>query len=193
MLETQKPKIVFDRQTGKIFCVTKYYTTTENKLFQLEKFEITDQMNKLTWDIYDKALIQVKKKRLDGNPLIICLCGSTRFREEYRSIYAKFTFDGHIVLSVGCLKGDPEWGSEDKDFLDNLHKMKIDLADCIFVINKDQYYGESTISEIKYAYETGTEVQYLEPTGFEDGTGLNISGFIEYLDELLSLQQEKKV
>ena len=35
--------------------------------------------------------------------------------------------------------------------LDDIHKRKIDMADAIYVINKDGYVGMSTQSEILYA------------------------------------------
>lgn len=46
--------------------------------------------------------------------------------------------------------------------LDDMHKAKIDLADEIFVINKNGYIGKSTESEIKYALKQGKPVHYLE-------------------------------
>jgi hypothetical protein len=47
--------------------------------------------------------------------------------------------------------------------LDDMHKHKIDMADGIFVINKNGYIGDSTRSEIAYARAHGKTVQYLEP------------------------------
>ena len=46
--------------------------------------------------------------------------------------------------------------------LDDMHKRKIDLADEIFVINKNGYIGSSTASEIAYAIKTGKKVNYME-------------------------------
>ena len=46
--------------------------------------------------------------------------------------------------------------------LDDMHKRKIDMADEIFVINKDGYIGSSTKSEIEYAIKTGKTVNYME-------------------------------
>ena len=45
-----------------------------------------------------------------------------------------------------------------------MHKRKIDLADGIYVINKDGYVGSSTRSEIEYAKRTGKTIEYLEKT-----------------------------
>ena len=49
-----------------------------------------------------------------------------------------------------------------KEMLDDMHKRKIDMADEIFVINKNGYIGDSTRSEIAYALEHGKKVNYLE-------------------------------
>lgn len=46
--------------------------------------------------------------------------------------------------------------------LDDIHKCKIDMADAIYVINKDGYVGKSTASEIKYAIIHGKQVIYME-------------------------------
>lgn len=95
-------------------------------------------------------------------PTIVCLCGSTKFREEFRQANAKLTLAGKIVLTVGCFHGDPEWGSN-KVNLDELHKRKIDMSDEVLVLNVGGYVGESTRSEINYAITNGKPVRYLEP------------------------------
>ena len=46
--------------------------------------------------------------------------------------------------------------------LDDMHKRKIDMADAIYVINKDGYIGASTRNEIQYALRTGKHVIYME-------------------------------
>ena len=51
--------------------------------------------------------------------------------------------------------------SKTKEMLDDMHKRKIDMADEIFVINKNGYIGESTRSEIDYAIAHCKEVRYL--------------------------------
>ena len=43
-----------------------------------------------------------------------------------------------------------------------MHKRKIDMADEVFVINKNGYIGSSTLSEIEYAKKTGKIIKYLE-------------------------------
>jgi hypothetical protein len=101
-----------------------------------------------------------------GKYKIITLCGSTRFRDEFIEEQKRLTLEGYIVISVGLFghSGDDEvWWDKTKEMLDDMHKRKIDLADEIFVINKNGYIGSSTRSEIEYAIKTNKPVVYLEP------------------------------
>lgn len=102
---------------------------------------------------------------MDDRPEIVCLCGSTRFKDEYLVENERLTLDGKIVLSVGVFgHADGVTLTErDKEQLDGLHKRKIDLADRIHVINPDGYVGDSTRSEIEYAREHDVSITWLEP------------------------------
>ena len=96
---------------------------------------------------------------------VITLCGSTKFKNEFINIQKELTLKGNIVISVGLFghSGDKEvWKKDIKEMLDDMHKRKIDMADEIFVINKNGYIGESTRSEIAYAKATGKSIRYLE-------------------------------
>lgn len=100
-----------------------------------------------------------------NRPEIVCLCGSTRFHKLFDDVNKEFTLAGKIVLSIGCvISSDSELviTEEQKKMLDELHKRKIDLADSVFVINKNGYIGESTRSEIEYAKQLNKPVIYLE-------------------------------
>lgn len=100
-----------------------------------------------------------------GKYPVITLCGSTRFKDEFISAQKRLTLEGNIVISVGLFghSGDDEVFTDNvKQMLDDMHKRKIDMADEIFVINKDGYIGSSTKSEIEYANATGKKVRYLE-------------------------------
>lgn len=107
-------------------------------------------------------------------PVIVCLCGSTRFHEQFRIINLKETMKGNIVLSIGVdTKSDTdllltgEITEAHKEMLDALHKRKIDLCDEIFVINDfvdgQAYVGTSTRSEIEYARLQGKPIRWLYP------------------------------
>jgi hypothetical protein len=109
-------------------------------------------------------------------PRIVCLCGSTKFKDAFIKANFDYTLNGYIVLTVGCFphsdnNSSPEQslGVDLKNKLDELHKRKIDLSDGIFVLNVGGYIGSSTKSEIEYAISTGKNVKYLEEVenGFE--------------------------
>ena len=95
--------------------------------------------------------------------MIITLCGSTRFKDEFLAVQRDLTLQGHIVLSVGLFghADNEELTMEEKIRLDNLHKEKINMSDAIFVINKDGYIGESTYSEIDWATRMKKQVFFL--------------------------------
>ncbi len=112
-----------------------------------------------------KAIIE----KLPPNPRV-CLCGSTRFMEAFFAAGWELTLLGQIVLSVGVCKhvdesghGGEALGEDVAARLDELHKRKIDLADWVLVLNVEGYIGESTWSEVEYAYRTGKPVQCLFP------------------------------
>ncbi len=114
---------------------------------------------------------------LPSMPRIVCLCGSTRFRDAFTEMNERETLAGRVVLSVGSFRraamdtgGWLEFEEEVKENLDALHRQKIDLADEILVLNVGGYVGESTRSEIEHAYRTGKAVRYLElPLAVCDG------------------------
>lgn len=107
-------------------------------------------------------------------PIIVCLCGSTRFWKTFQEINLRETCAGKIVLSIGAATGsDTEHlasgaiTADDKQRFDELHKRKIDMADEVLVLNIGGYIGDSTRSEIEYATELGKQVNYLEPLNNE--------------------------
>lgn len=111
-----------------------------------------------------------------AKPKIICICGSTRFADLHAIARWDFEKKGKaICLMINYL---PAWyakkvfgeGKHDhfgeitgnKNILDELHFRKIDLADEIFIINKNGYIGESTRNEIEYAKKLNKPIKYLE-------------------------------
>lgn len=100
---------------------------------------------------------------MHSKPTIVCLCGSTRFKNEFISATREETLKGKIVLSVG-LFGHIEgldMNGDTKKMLDELHLRKIDLSDEILVLNVDGYIGSSTTNEIEYAKMNSKIVRYL--------------------------------
>lgn len=96
---------------------------------------------------------------------VITLCGSTKFKDEFIQVQKALTLQGNIVISVGMFghSGDDEvWKDGTKEMLDDMHKRKIDMANEIFVINKEGYIGKSTRSEIEYANSVGKKIRFME-------------------------------
>ena len=113
--------------------------------------------------LLDEAIIHVRKVlelKFGNRPRVVCLCGSTRFFNEFQEANFFETMAGRVVLSVGCMKERKEITPEQKSKLDLLHLKKIDMADEILVINVDNYVGESTNNEINYARQTDKKIRW---------------------------------
>ena len=94
---------------------------------------------------------------------IITLCGSTKYKQEFEKANLNLTLAGKIILQPGCFAHYDNIYITDsqKIKLDLLHKEKILLSDCIYVINVDNYIGSSTKSEIDFAIENNKPIFYL--------------------------------
>jgi len=92
----------------------------------------------------------------------ITLCGSTKFKKEFEEWNRKLTLAGHVVYSVSCFghADNLEFTKEEKKRLDRIHSMKILESDYIFVLDIDNYIGESTQNEIEWALLNNKEVFY---------------------------------
>jgi len=73
-------------------------------------------------------------------PKIVCLCGSTRFKDAFRRANEEETLAGNIVLSVGMFphSGDRQLTYQEKARVDWLYMRKIDLCDEVLVLYIDQ-------------------------------------------------------
>lgn len=121
-----------------------------------------DQL-KLCGECAGRIAAEYRKTELDGSvrPTVVCLCGSTRFVEQFMDAYAKETDAGKIVLTVGRFKPWHGWDAEKKKKLDELHLHKIDLADEVLILDVGGYIGESTARELAYAIEHGKKIRKL--------------------------------
>lgn len=86
---------------------------------------------------------------------IITICGSYKFKETMRSAYRQLTDKGYIVLfpAMGCEEHDKEWYLK-------LHFEKIEMSDAVFIVDVNNYIGESTSLEIKKARECEKKIFY---------------------------------
>jgi len=103
-----------------------------------------------------------------GNPPIVCICGSTRFYNEFAEANARETLAGRIVLSVGFFshyeeaQGRERLTPDQKRMLMDLHLRKIEMSNEILFLNVDGYIGEGGLYEIAYAIERGKLLRFLD-------------------------------
>ena len=93
---------------------------------------------------------------------IITLCGSTKFRDQFKEIERMLTMQGKIPLPpafYGKAEGI-EYLPEMAKQLWELHLDKINISDGIYVIDLGGYIGESTKKEIEFAKSAGKDVKY---------------------------------
>ncbi len=107
----------------------------------------------------DLDMTEIFAPEHEDRPHIVCICGSTRFRDEMADANRQLTLAGKIVVAPAVFqhRGDAIT-DEQKQILDELHLRKIDLADAVFVVDPGGYIGESTTREIAYARSTGKPV-----------------------------------
>ena len=100
-------------------------------------------------------------------PETVCICGSSRFIGEMAVKAWELEKTGVLTLSCHLL---PSWYTDVPDhlaehegvaaILDELHLRKIDMADRVFIMNCEDYIGERTAIEIKYAQDHGKPIEY---------------------------------
>lgn len=151
-------------------------------------------------------------------PHIVCLCGSTKFQQEFMDANYRETMKGNIVLSVGFFMHaqnnrhgqDVGATEEQKAKLDDLHLRKIDLCDEVLILNVPSddppmrhtgYIGRSTRREAWYARRMAKPIRFLntitnvsyEPIRGEDLDKLVDSWFANWKDWMDAAQEAAKV
>ena len=102
-------------------------------------------------------------------PKIIVCCGSSRYCQEM-AVCAWYLERDENVIAMG-LHLLPWWYpnlmpdhlAEHEgvaDIMDDRHLRKIDLSNGIFVVNKNDYIGESTTREIEYTKTKGLPIRW---------------------------------
>ena len=102
-------------------------------------------------------------------PKVVVLCGSSRF-VDIMAVCAWMIERDEKVITMG-LHLLPQWypncptdhlaeheGVAEE--MDALHLRKIDMADEVFIVNWQDYIGESTSNEIEYAKKTGKKIRW---------------------------------
>ena len=92
---------------------------------------------------------------------IITICGSLKFQKEMMEMAQKLALEGNCVLTptYPVIK-DITISNKQIKHLKDEHLKKIELSDSIFVIDVNNYIGDSTNLEIEYAKRLGKEIIY---------------------------------
>ncbi|WP_078380694.1 hypothetical protein [Sutcliffiella halmapala] len=100
---------------------------------------------------------------------VITLCGSTKFKKQFREAEATLTYQGNIVLSLGFFDQSENiiLSKEQEVLFEQMHFRKIDMSDEIFVIDVDKYIGKSTRNEIEYAKRKDKVIRYYSETDLQ--------------------------
>ena len=92
---------------------------------------------------------------------IITLCGSLKFKKEMMTVSEKMALKGYCILTpVYPVSENIEKTKEQLIKLKEAHFKRIELSDAILVVNVNNYIGNSTNLEIKYAKKLGKEIIY---------------------------------
>lgn len=91
----------------------------------------------------------------------VCICGSMRFYPQMLKVAEAETAAGRIVLMPFVTKGDTQRVTRvDEDMLDLMHREKITMSDeVILITDMNEYVGDSTQNELKYACVMGIPVR----------------------------------
>jgi len=110
-------------------------------------------------------------------PKVITLCGSSQFVGEMAvTAWLLERDENAIAMGLHLL---PIWYCRDKiphhlaehegvaEQMDELHLRKIDLSDEVFVVNRKDYVGESTMKEIEYTKSKSIPIRWYtkDPVG----------------------------
>ena len=98
----------------------------------------------------------------------VVMCGSRRFKPEIREFAKRLKKLGVVVYEPYLHSGQDEWTKLSDDYkkfvalgLTHDHFYKIQMADVVFIFNKDGYAGNSTTLEIGYAVALGKPIYAL--------------------------------
>ena|GEM_PF-887124 len=99
----------------------------------------------------------------EGKMKVITICGSLKFENDIKYHTERLELEGNCVLGIIFLTKDKsKYNEEQFRLLGEAHHKKIELSDAIFVVNKNNYTGESVRKEIEFAKKLKKEILYLE-------------------------------
>jgi len=121
-------------------------------------------------------------------PRTICICGSTKFKDDMMAVAKEKTMQGLIVvMPLVFLHSGDTITDEEKEKLDGLHLWKIKQSSYIAVVCQGFYVGRSTIREMAFAYERKMAIQVWNNAhftfGFSNQSATSFASAIKYFSE----------
>jgi len=104
---------------------------------------------------------------IDHEPEVVCLLGSTKFKDHIMGVAQRETLKGNIVLIHGFFHHVDmvPITDEQKQMIDDLMIRKINMSNRCVVVNVNGYIGKTTRRGIDAARAGGKKVDYLEKPG----------------------------
>lgn len=101
-----------------------------------------------------------------NNVGIMCICGSMKFYDDMIKVAERFTNDGWIVLLPfkhwrDNGSGNYQLTDDEEKRCEFTHKKRIEISGMITVVTRDDYIGEHTKSNIRYAKALRKNIQYV--------------------------------
>lgn len=95
-------------------------------------------------------------------PIVVCIIGSSRFKNEILGLTQRETLLGKIAINHGFFHHADLFPITDemKQHLDELMLRKIDLADEVLVADINSYRGNTTLKGVAYAEKTKKKLRY---------------------------------
>lgn len=95
-------------------------------------------------------------------PTVVCILGSTKFKDRILGLTQRETLNGKIVINHGFFHHVDmvPISDETKASLDELMLRKIDISDEVLVADFNSYQGRSTMAGVEYASAQGKRVRF---------------------------------
>jgi hypothetical protein len=92
---------------------------------------------------------------------IITLCGSTGIQDQIRKYALELTKKGILVEFAPFRKEDLPEIEEYRDICERIHFKKIEMADEVHIILKNNHLGEHTKLELEYARSLNKKIEFI--------------------------------
>ena len=114
-----------------------------------------------------ETIIEAQITAYIKEPVIVFVVGSKRFLSEILAVQAEYSSKGYIVLDNSYKLLDVQVIKTENYndyvlYMSLLTKIKVDMSDIVYVVNKDGYVGENTKELIQYASQKFKTIEYLE-------------------------------